>query len=110
MFDPYSSIEYLRTMSHMHRDQAAINRARLVYQYHDGIPLAPRDYGMPHQANTSQILVHVRTAVKSVAGLLHGHIRGLRDGEDIKKNEEEQTRSGDNPIGEGCESEHDNDW
>jgi hypothetical protein len=110
MSDPYSSTHCLHDVSHVHRDQVAIHRARLVYQYHDEIPLAPRDYGMPHQANTTQIFVQVRTVENTVAGLLPEQVRGPGDENDLGRSEEEQTRPGDDPIGKECESKHDDDW
>jgi hypothetical protein len=52
-----SAAECMRTNTHEYalpdtkhcRDRAAIDRVRSAYQYDYETPLAPRDYGMPHQ-------------------------------------------------------------
>jgi hypothetical protein len=50
------------------RDQAAIDRQRSKYQYNNEMPLAPRHYGMPHQARKKGVRVKPQLEVTSMDG------------------------------------------
>jgi hypothetical protein len=63
-----STMNNLTSQASPDRDQAAIDRQRSKYQYNNEMPLAPQDYGMPHQAKKKGVPVKPQMEVTNTDG------------------------------------------